>query len=67
MFFVIQPALPRDRVFCGYKVNASIGNFTPVFSNTTGGCAIMYETKDEAQEVADQFPGTAVYELTISD
>jgi len=68
MFFIIQIALPRDRVFCGYRGGVVAAKaFEPVWSNTTGGRAVMYETQDEANEEAALHPGSVVCELVFCE
>lgn len=69
MFFIIQIALPRDRVFCGYT-NRFDGSYGVVFNNTTSHRACMYETQDEAQETIDSdknLQGCLVCELKLCE
>lgn len=61
MFFIIQPALPRDRVFCGYHGNPVM----PTWKNTSCHHAAMYETRSEAEEELENHPGAFVAELVV--
>lgn len=67
MFFIIQIALPRDRVFCGYSNTERSGLYEARWNNETTGHAVAYATRDEADEECAKHPGAVVAELVFAE